>query len=180
MRTMRTSRTSRTSRTPSPGLRAILGTLVVIAAAGCSGDSPTGSAELGIADLAGTWISEAFVMTSRDQPSVTLDLMALGASITWAVKPSGAFSGTAVLPGGGFSASGTLTVPMSGVLRIVDAETIRVDFVPEIPPMFATFIGSFTFGGDAMTIVDDDETVFDFDGDGVPEPATLHTRFRRH
>ena len=167
-------------RTCGTCLRATLGALLITFAVGCTGDGPTGPEGFTIADLAGTWTGDGFTVTSKADPSVKMDLVALGGTVGWSVTPNGTFSGTAVIPGEGFGFPGTITVPLSGVLRVVSETTLRVDFVPEIPPMFATFIGAFTLVDDVLTLDDDDESSFDFDQDGVQEPALLHVSFRRN
>ena len=165
-------------RTPSSALRLALVGLLVTLAAGCTADSPTDTSELTIADFAGTWVCESFFVVAKDDPATKFDMITMGVSLSWSVTPSGTFTGSAVVPAVDFGVGPSITVPMSGVLRLVSTETMRIDFVPEFPPMFTTFIGSFTLAGDALT-VNDDEATYDFDGDGVVEQATLRATLRR-
>jgi len=145
--------------------------------AGCSGD-PTGPPSV-LDRLAGTWTGEAFTVTSNADAAQVLDLVALGGTLTLAIGPSGSFSGSALLPGGLFGAPGLITIPLSGVIRIVDATTLRIDFVPEVLPVFTAFTTTFVLDEHTLTLQDGGSS-WDFDEDGENEPATLSGRFRRN
>jgi hypothetical protein len=126
-------------------------------------------------DLAGTWEITEFSMTSAGDPAVTFDLIALGGSAHLGLQASGNFTGTAVIPGllVGVPQGGPITLPLAGVVRLVDGVTLRIDFIPEIPPVFTALEAGFTLEGNSLTVVDEAAT-YDFDNDGAREPA----RFR--
>jgi len=147
--------------------------------AGCSGDDATGPTETTVADLAGLWQASAFSQTSDADPSVGADLIAMGGNMNWSVQTTGSFTGTAVLPGALVGTGGTITLPLSGVIRLVDANTLRIDFVPEIPPLFTFLNAAFTLSGNTLTVIDS-RSSFDFDGDGQKEGASVRAVFVRN
>ena len=100
-------------------------------------------------------------------------------SFTIAVTPSGTFTGTTTLPGAFMGMPGVVTVPISGVMRVSDTQSLRIDFVPEMPPALVTFVGPFTLVGDVLTVDDEEEARHDFDGDGATEPAAVHIVLQR-
>jgi hypothetical protein len=75
--------------------------------------------------------------------------------------------------------AGVVTVPLAGVMRLTSPDRLRIDFVPEIPPIFTTMDPGFTVVGNRLTILDDTAN-FDFDNDGEKEPATFQAQFVRN
>jgi hypothetical protein len=145
--------------------------LALLVACSDAGTEPDGFA---IADLAGSWESTAFSVTSQADASLSFDLIGGGGAVNVSIQPSGNFTGTAVIPGVliGNPEMGVLTVPLAGVMRLMEGDRLRIDFIPEIPPIFTTMDPAFTLSGNSMTIVDDTAD-FDFDGDGIEEPSVF-------
>lgn len=154
--------------------------LGVVLALGC-GDNGTEPDGISAADFAGSWEVTSFVVTSHDDPNLSSDLIAGGAAIHVAVQPSGSFSGAAVIPGELVSIPeiGVVTVPLAGVVRVVDQETLVVEFVPQIPPVFTTWNAEFTLIGDVLTAVDTDAE-FDFGDDSTWDRAIFQTTMVRN
>ena len=145
------------------------------------GDGGTAPDEFTIADLAGSWDASELSVTAKASSAVSMDLIASGGAVHWATQPSGNFTGTAVLPGAliGMPEAGVVTLPLSGVMRLTTPNKLRIDFIPEIPPIFTTMDPGFTVDGNRLTILDD-TAEFDFDGDQVKEPAVFRAQFVRN
>lgn len=126
-------------------------------------------------DFEGAWEAASFVVTSHDDPSVTLDVIALGVALTAEVDPEGNISGEAGVPEG---LGGPLTLGFAGTFDVVDRETMSVAFVPEIPPLLTSFTGPFMFDGQTLVIVDEN-AMFDFDDGNGEVPATAVTTLVR-
>lgn len=161
---------------------ALVGMLVIAGlVSGCGEEGATAPDELTIASLAGSWTGTEFAISSSADSAIALDLIASGGAILVSVEPIGSFTGTAVIPGVliGDPALGTLTVPLAGVMRLIDETTLRIDFVPEIPPIFTTMDPTFTLSGNTLTILDE-SAEFDFDADGATEPSVYQIRFGKN
>jgi len=123
-------------------------------------------------DFSGVWEATEFMMVSQEESSSRIDLIAMGGGITVAIQPQGGFSGTVLLPSALTGQPASTTLPVSGVIRVANPETLRIDFVPEVPPLFVSMDPSFELIGDVLTVVDPTAD-FDFDQDGVEEPAVF-------
>lgn len=162
----------------SPAI-ALLGLFMAMVA--CDGGGGTEPDELTIADLAGSWQGTQFSVTSQANPALVFDLISSGGSVNVSVQTQGTFTGTASLPGDliGSPELGVITVPLAGVMRLMNEATLRIDYIPEIPPIFTTMDPEFTLNGNSLTIIDDTAD-FDFDGDGVEEPAIFRGTLSRN
>ena len=129
---------------------------IVLAAAGC-GD-PT-EPVLNPDFMVGDWVADSLVMTSLADPQVVTDLVALGAMFTLSVEPSGRYTAILVAPGGSSSESGRLTVDGPNVI-----------LMPEFPPGPQS-LAVWERVGDSVIL--EGESEFDFNTDGVDEPAML-------
>ena len=128
-----------------------------IVATGCGGD-PAGP-DLNPDFMVGDWLADSLVMTSAANPAVTADLLALGATFTLLVEPSGRY--TAILEGFGQSSSeiGRLTVDGADVVLMPESPS-----GPESRALWERV-------GDSVILEGDSD--FDFNTDGTTEPATL-------
>jgi hypothetical protein len=164
-------------------LRRVLSPLVVLASlgvlGGCAADSSVAPEDTVFDRLAGSWRGTEFVVSSLADPSISMNLVEMGGGLDLDFTPAGAFSGSAVLPGAVAGLPGLITIPLSGVVKLVDEETLRIDFVPEVPPVFSTFTTTFTLDEHRFEIVDPGSS-FDFDKDGVNEPARIFGVFLRN
>jgi hypothetical protein len=145
----------------------------------CDAAGPLEVDGLVIADLAGVWELTAIAVTSDADPSVRFDLIGAGGATTFSIQSSGNFTGSVLIPAA-LTGGVDMTVPLSGVMRLMAEGTqLWINFVPEVPPFFTTMQASFELDGGALTILNEG-SAFDFDGDGVPEPATLFAEAIRH
>lgn len=129
--------------------------------------TPVPVEEIEVSDFEGSWEATSYVLTSRDDPSVTIDVIAAGAVFTAETDRAGDLSGQVEVPE---ALGGPLTLPFAATFTLVDQETMTVTFEPEIPPLLTDFTGPFGLDETSMTLRDDD-ALFDF-GDGAgPVPA---------
>ena len=126
-------------------------------AVGCTSDSTSGPASA--SEFVGDWLASSYVVTSIANTSLSEDLVAqqMTLSITFTETT---YSGTAVFPGEPTETfSGTYTI---GASQLTLSETDQLE--PELM--------TYTLSGNAMTLSGVDE-LYDFDGDGVEDPATF-------
>ena len=109
--------------------------------------------------LTGTWNATSFVFTSEANSSETFDVIANGGSFTLTFTDN-EFSGTFTGPGENETFSGTYVAQGTNLILTGDLE-------PNDPETF----GFTMSGSNTLSITADD--VFDFDDDGVDEPATM-------
>ena len=124
-----------------------------------------------VADFEGAWEAASFVVTSQDDPSVTLDVIALGVVHTADADVDGNITGQAEVPE---AFGGPMTLEFTATFEVVDQESMAVAFVPNIPPLLTSFTGPFTFDGQTLTITDEN-SVFDFDNGNGEVPAIAVT-----
>lgn len=136
---------------------------------GCGDDDGTEPEQITLADLAGLWEAQSYELTSNAAPEISMDLVVLGGSFTIDADATGDFTGTAGIPE---AVGGPLTLPFLGTFELVTQDSMRVTFNPEIPPFLTNFTGWFELSGNTMHMIDEN-TSFDFDQDGVEEPATF-------
>jgi hypothetical protein len=125
----------------------------------CGGDEGTGPGGITIADLAGTW--DATTATFEGVVgSGFVDLIADGGSVTLTITGDGRFTFVLTLPGESpETASGTMHFEEDFLVMTFDDD-------PSDPVFFIFF-----FSDDTLTLAGEDE--FDFDDDGVDEPAII-------
>jgi len=151
----------------------MIATLAAGGLSGCDTGSPMESDMLKLEDLAGVWQVTSFAVTSNDDPAVGMDLTQMGMATTISLGTQGNFTGSVLLPGL-LTGLGDVTVPIAGIMRLMDDPNyLRIDFVPEIPPFFTAMQSEVEVVGNILTLVDEFSD-FDFDQDGVGEPATWH------
>jgi hypothetical protein len=136
---------------------------------GCGDDDGTEPEQITLADLAGHWEAQSYEVTSNAAPEISMDLIVLGGAFTFDAEDTGDFIGTAEIPE---AVGGPLTLPFQGTFELVTQDSMRITFDPEIPPFITSFTGWFELSGNTVHMVDEN-TSFDFDQDGVEEPATF-------
>jgi hypothetical protein len=147
----------RSSRIPAILVVLLVGMLV----AGCDDDEVT------VADFAGAWEATQYQATSHASAEVSIELISIGGAFTFNANDTGTFTGEVVIPE---ALGGPVTVPFEGAFELLSQDSVNVNFDPEIPPVLTDFGGQFELDGDTLTIIEEN-TTFDFDGDGVGEPA---------
>ncbi len=135
--------------------------LLASVALGCSdsaaGPGPNGEATPAL--LVGTWVGSSYVVTSVANTTLSANLFDMGMTLTITFTETD-YSGLSTFPGDlDENFSGTYTI--SG-LQITTNEVGQVD-----PEIF-----TYSLSGSILTMSGDDET-YDFDNNGVEEPATF-------
>ena len=139
-----------------------LSTTVLAAAlvVGCNDSTDPGNVSED--DLAGVWTATQFLLTSTADPSVTVDMIALGGTFALTINADGTYSETGVFPGNPpevESGTGTYVIQGSNLILTEDDDPLP-------------FTVAFVLSGNTLTLTSTDET-FDFDDNGVEEAATL-------
>lgn len=124
--------------------------------------------EIEVSDFEGSWEASSYELTSQDDPSVTIDIIAAGAVLTARTGSTGDLIGQVEIPE---ALGGPLTLDFAATFVLVDQETMTVTFDPEIPPLLTDFTGPFGLDETTMTLQDND-AVFDF-GDGAGEVPAI-------
>ena len=152
-----------------PGL--VLFVAVALFGAGCT----SSDSDITIADFAGVWDAASYLVKSKDDPAMSMDPIALGGSMTATIDTGGRLTGTASIPD---PARGMLTFPFAGQLTLIDQGTISIDFQPDIPPLLTDDTARFSLSGSTL-VLENDNTTFDWDSDGTPDPSTFRIELRR-
>ena len=149
------------SRALRSATRAVLVFLAGVAVS-CGGDS-SGPGEMPGPDfMVGDWLATVLVVTSAVNPEVVADLIAMGATFTLSVQPSGRY--TAILAGFGQSSS------ESGTLSV---EGMQVVFRRSIP---SVEIARSTWVREGADVILTGPTEYDFNLDGMVEDGTIVIR----
>ncbi len=153
--------------------------LVACGLSGCSSDDGGNGPDpdpIVIADLAGTWDCTQFLATSTENPQVQFELISMGGALTVAVDVHGAFTGLASFPDP--DTGQVFEVPIAGTFSLASQTRLTIDFAQEIPPLLEDETLDFTLNGNTMTL-HNEVTTFDFDFDGVDDPAEFDAIFVR-
>lgn len=152
---------------------------VLFVAAGlssCSSDDFVEPDEIVIADLAGTWTCTQFLAVSTVDPQLQFELISMGGSLVVNVAPDGSFVGNASFPDP--DTGMPVAVPFAGTFDLASQTVVVAGFVVEIPPFLEDGSFDFTLVGNTMTL-HQEVTTFDFDFDGVADPAEFDATFVR-
>lgn len=148
--------------------------------AGCSRDG-TGLDEFTLADLAGSWDMASFQVTAHSDPQLSIDLIEGGSAIFVSIQPTGDFQGSGVFPGHlvAIPEVEVISVPIVGFVQLTGPGRLRIDYIPELPPIFTTWQPDFELVADTLFLVDPG-MVFDFhDEDGGWDPSIFQARLVR-
>lgn len=143
-------------RGSTPYLLLLLLVLILIPGCSDSGIEPKKDLE----PLVGIWKASTLIMTNRANPLIAVDLVEMGASFTLSVLATGQYSASLTAFGATNTEVGTVTI--SGNQVTISPTS------PEGPPLVAVW----SFQGEALVL--DGESEFDFNQDGVSEPALAH------
>lgn len=132
--------------------------LASILISGCS-DGGTGP-KRELEPLVGSWKATTLVMTNRANPLMSVDLVEMGANFTISVLATGQYSASLTVLG--------VTSTEVGVVTVSGNQVTISPTSPEGPPVVAVW----SFRGEALVL--DGESEFDFNQDGVTEPALAH------
>ena len=118
-----------------------------------------------VSPLVGDWEATAVVITSVANPDIAPDLIALGATFTLNVQPSGQYTVILLYAGQASTEIGILSVSGNVV-------TLNRSF-----PTHETSTAVYTLVGNRLTL--DGDTRFDFNLDGTSEAALGHFEMER-
>lgn len=120
-------------------------------------------------DFVGTWIATSIEFTNKADPSETVDPIQQGGTATLTISANNSQNGTFTFV---TNFPGKPTKTTMGSLHFEDGFLIVVDDeVPDDPLRFL-----FTKSDDRLTLQEEDSE-FDFDNDGIVEPATAFYDF---
>ncbi len=146
---------------------AVVGALTLGCGDGDEEECLMGPPDISTAELAGTWNATVASFSSLGNPPEVVDIIAQGGSATFTIMSNGRFTFSATLPGEpSETITGLIVVECRGELTIID------DDAPNDPD-FATF----TLSGNSLQL--SVEAEFDFNGDGIDEPAFLFLELQR-
>lgn len=128
--------------------------LLASVAIGCNDSTGTASA----GDLVGQWITSSYTVTSVANTATSAELIGMGMTLTLTFTET-SYTGVVTFPG-------ELTENFSGTYTI-DGQLLILDEADQLEPETMTYILS----GNVLTLSGDD--TFDFDEDGVEEPAAF-------
>ena len=135
--------------------------LLVTVAVGCSDSTSPASPS----DFVGDWLASSYVVTNIANTSQSEDLTALGITLSLMFTET-TYSGTASFPG-------ELAETFSGTYTISGNE-LTLNETGELEPDMMTY----TLSGNTMTLTGNDDE-FDFDNDGLDDPATFAMVFQK-
>jgi hypothetical protein len=113
-----------------------------------------------VADFVGDWNGVSLVLTSQSDPTISPDLIALGATFSLNVQKSGEYTAILLYSGGASTEIGKVEV---------SGQSVTLD---RTYPSKSTTSGVYSTQGDHLIL--DGETQFDFNLDGTAEPALVH------
>ena len=135
--------------------------LLVTVAVGCSDSTSPASPS----DFVGDWLASSYVVTNIANTSQSEDLTALGMTLSLIFTET-AYSGTASFPG-------EVAETFSGTYAI-SGDQLTLNETGELEPDTMTYI----LLGNAMTLSGNDDE-FDFDDDGLDDPASFVMVFQK-
>ena len=154
----------------------ILALLPAVLFAGCSDDDGSEPDLITIADFAGSWETLTYRVTNSAIPAISLEIISLGAAMEWEADESGHFTGSAFIPAA--LAGQDLDLDVGGTFSLISQDSVVINFVPEIPPFLTETRAEFELTGNLLSFKDENST-FDFDGDGNEEAAIFEGTFVR-
>jgi hypothetical protein len=129
------------------------------------------------ADFEGHWEMTSYTLTSVATPAMSVDIIALGATLEFDVDEAGQAVGNAFIPEA-LAGTDIVLSDFDASYELVKQDTVYFVFEPEYPPFLTNTLGAFTLDGDVLTISDDDFT-FDFGQGAGEEAATFEGTLER-
>ena len=153
----------------------VLALLPVILFTGCSDDGSEPDL-ITIADFAGSWETVTYRVTNSAIPANSLEIISMGATLEWEADDSGHFTGSAFIPAA--LAGQDLNMAVNGNFSLISQDSVVINFTPELPPFLTQTRAEFELTGNLLSFTDENST-FDFDGDGNEEAAIFEGTFVR-
>jgi hypothetical protein len=123
-----------------------------------------------IDDFVGYWEAAEYHITNASNPAETIETVSMGATFGWTVDDQGNFTGDMHLPGALVGQAEDIDIQFQGYFNLVGQDSVYAIFTPEVPPFLTNTSADYTLWGGVL-VMTDRTTLFDFDGDQVPEPA---------
>jgi hypothetical protein len=142
---------------------------------GCDDDG-SGPDLIEISDFQGSWESLSYQITDAANPALTMEIISMGAVMQWQADETGQFTGSAFIPAA--LAGQDMNLDVQGSFSLLSQDSVVIHFVPEYPPFLTETRAEFQLVGDLLSFQDQDSE-FDFDGNGAQEPAVFEGRFQR-
>ena len=142
---------------------------------GCDDDG-SGPDLLEISDFQGSWQTLSYQITDAANPALTIEIISMGAVMEWDADETGQFTGSAFIPAA--LAGQDLNLDVQGSFSLISQDSVVINFVPEYPPFLTETRAEFQLVGDLLSFQDQDSE-FDFDGNGTQEPAVFEGTFQR-
>ncbi len=133
--------------------------LLVAVAAGCSDSGDSTGPVASPSEFVGDWLASSYVVTNIANTAETADLIVQGLTLSITFTET-TYSGTAAF-------TGEPTETFSGTYTI-SGNQLTLNETGKGTPELMTY----TLSGNAMTLAGSDEE-YDFDNDGVEDPATF-------
>jgi hypothetical protein len=128
-------------------------------------------------DFEGHWEATGYTVTSDANPAITLNTIDAGATFEFDVGSDGTALVDVFIPASLAGEDVTFT-DLPAAFQLEYQDTMTIAFTPEVPPLLTNTRGYFTLDGNEYTLTDED-ALFDFDGDEVPEPASAYIEIER-
>ena len=138
--------------------------LILSAGQGCGSDAVVEPDPV-LDDFVGDWDASTMVVTSVQNPSLSVDVIEAGASFFLNVQPSGGYTSSLTFEGLSRTELGRLEVEGERLLFFVEIPSPRVD------------TAFYELDGDRLDL--EGRTIFDFDLNGIPEEAELEATLVR-
>ena len=143
-----------------------LGLMAVLALYGCDEDALLGPPDPALAPLVGQWNGTTFHVAPQAAPGAGFDVIAQGGTFVLEIEPSGRYA--AILESGGV---------VNGELGVITVDGNKMTQTPTSPPSDPSEVEWGMEGENHLTL--DGEGEFDFNFDGVPDPAIVHIELDR-
>jgi hypothetical protein len=120
-------------------------------------------------DFEGFWEATSYTATSVANPAVSVETIAMGATYDFDVDATGNAIGNAFIPAA-LAGQDTSFTDFDASFVLMYQDSMMIAFDPIQPPFLVNAYGNFTLEGDELTLTDEN-ALFDFDGNQIPEPA---------
>jgi|GEM_PF-3066198 len=128
-------------------------------------------------DFEGFWEATSYTATSVANPAVSVEAIALGATYDFDVDASGEAVGNAFIPAA-LAGQDTSFTDFAASFVLMYQDSMMIAFDPIQPPFLVNAYGGFTLEDDELTLTDEN-ALFDFDGNQIPEPAVAEIVLER-
>lgn len=147
---------------------------------GCEGDSAA-SNDSELFGLEGSWEATEFTVASLSDSTHIIDLIGTGGDMRLGLQPNARFNGSVTVPGRhlGMPDISGIVIPLSGFIHMIDDSTVRMEFIPEVPPLFTTRVARFQHVEDHLSMEFEGAPI-DFERMGIEEPAYYSLGMRRY